>query len=310
MTAEERGVIEKLLAAARLPAGLVNDFTRNDLSVVELMGMTAGALSKEPPDGSAVQTLMVMLKSGSAGSGDAAWPDSAGDAAAQSKYSSWSTKFVTLCRMAQPLVKAALDARAEASGLSKAAPADADKKRREEFDALRKDAAHRQRSLGEEAQRVYNRVFEMNEVDCKTLVESEISFRTGLLSIGSISSGKYGTTNAVQSGRPKAEVEDGALVIGDDETDVDLSKNGLALMQIWNCTESLVVASVKCEINPAVQHMAGSHGKISRGGVDRQVQFDATTQVAVFKAFTHLSAYINPTVLVFTFSGRNSYITV
>ena len=77
-----------------------------------------------------------------------------------------------------------------------------------------------------------------------------------------------------------------ALVIGDDSDQVDLSRNGLALLQIMNCLDSLVVASVNVEIDPAVQHMAGKHGKVLRLGVEKQLQYDLTTQTSVLKAFT------------------------
>jgi len=242
ISSKEEETIGKLLMASRLPAELVEDFKRKELSVVELMAMSAGGLSKEPPDGATVVALMSVLSNGSSMTAHGGWPSSTStDVAEQAKFTDWTTKLLSLSRLAQGQLPAALEDRLEMSGLKAAPASDEDKKRRDENEALRKDSVNHMRVLSAEATKIYNRVFEMNEVDSKTLVETVIAFKSGMLSIAKLSGGKYGTANAVQPTRPKAEMEDGALVIGDDSGDVDLSRNGHVLLQIMNCLDSLVV---------------------------------------------------------------------
>ena len=309
--ASEKEEMLKLIRAARLPEPIQVDFERNDIAVVELMSMGGGRLSVEPPDGAAVMALLSALSGGSSLTGADKWPDKNGDAGEKAKWTTMGTKLTALCRMAQPLLKAALDSRAIDSGLGLSAPTgDADKKRREENEALRKDAAYRLKTLCKESEHLYNRAFELSEVDAKMLVDTEIAFKSSQLLIGSLQSGKYGAKNAVQATRAKAEIEDGALVVGDDEHTVDLTRNGYVLGQIWNCLESLVVGSCMVEIDPVVSHMAGHYGKVSRMGRDKQLQFDATTQLDCFKSFVLLSGVCAPAMLLSAFSGGLSYITV
>ena len=58
-----------------------------------------------------------------------------------------------------------------------------------------------------------------------------------------------------------------------------VGRNGHVLIQIFNVTESLVIAGVS-EINKTMAHGAGAHGTVNRGTKNaKQVNFDMTTKL-------------------------------
>ena len=83
-----------------------------------------------------------------------------------------------------------------------------------------------------------------------------------------------------------------------------MTRNGHVLIQIFNVTESLVIAGAS-EINKTMAHSAGAHGTVNRGTTNvRQVNFDLTTKLQVDKAFTMLSGHLSPKALEALFDDQ------
>ena len=106
-----------------------------------------------------------------------------------------------------------------------------------------------------------------------------------------LKSGKYGHANVhIMEKAHRVAADDHTIKEESSEVgSTTLTRNGHVLIQIFNVTESLVIAGAM-EINKTVAHSAGSHGCVNRGSASaKQVHFDLTTKLQVDKAFTLLS---------------------
>ena len=290
----ERAELTRLIIACKLPEATIDDFERCNVGTIMLFSsFGVGKLVLEPPDGGSLTALLTALRTGSALVGADKWPDPA-VAAEMANHTTTVTKMTMLCRfVALQREKAAL----RELGYVGAAGVDANSQRARE-DEEKKNHKAKAIELSLAASALYNTDFS-EQCDSSTLVATHHSLVRNRLAVARLKSGKYGHANV-------HIMEKAHWVAADDHTikeesaevgSTTLTRNGHVLIQIFNVTESLVIAGAM-EINKTVAHSAGSHGCVNRGSASaKQVHFDLTTKLQVDKAFTLLSGNLSPKAL-------------
>ena len=290
----ERAELVRLLVACKLPEAAIGDFERNNVGTIMLFSSFAvGKLVLEPPDGGTLSILLTALRTGSALAGADKWPDPA-VAAEVAGHTTTVTKMTMLCRfVALQKEKAALR---ELSYVG-AAGADSSAQRTREEDE-KKNHKTKAIELSLSAAALYNTEFS-EQCDTATLVATHHALGRHRLAVARLRSGKYGHASV-------HIMEKAHWVAADDHTikeesaevgSTALTRNAHVLIQIFNVTESLVIAGAS-EINKTVAHSAGSHGTVNRGTASaKQVHFDLATKLQVDRAFTLLSGNLSPKAL-------------
>jgi hypothetical protein len=297
----EREELTRLLKASRLPEAAITDFERCNVgTIMQFASFAVGKLTTEPPDGPTLTGLLVALRTGSALAGADQWPDP-GVAAQAADYTDSVTKMTMLCRyVALQKEKAALR---EMTYVGMAGT-DANAQRAREEDEKKNHKA-KALELSAAACAMYNLDF-TELCDSSTLVATHHAFQRNRLAVARLRSGKYGHTSVHLA-------EKAHWVAADDHTikeessevgSTSLTRNGHVLIQIFNVTESLVIAGAS-EINKTMAHSAGAHGTVNRGTSKmKQVNFDLTTKLQVDKAFTMLSGQLSPKALETLFDDQ------
>ena len=297
----EREELTRLLKASRLPEAAITDFERCNVgTIMQFASFSVGKLTTEPPDGPTLTGLLVALRTGSALAGADQWPDP-GVAAQAAAYTDSVTKMTMLCRyVALQKEKAALR---EMTYVGMAG-SDASAQRAREEDEKKNHKA-KALELSAAACAMYNLDF-TELCDSSTLVATHHAFQRNRLAVARLRSGKYGHTSVHLA-------EKAHWVAADDHTikeessevgSTSLTRNGHVLIQIFNVTESLVIAGAS-EINKTMAHSAGAHGTVNRGTSKmKQVNFDLTTKLQVDKAFTMLSGQLSPKALETLFDDQ------
>ena len=272
----ERAELVRLLVACKLPEAAIADFERCNVGTIMLFSSFAvGKLVLEPPDGGSLATMLIALRTGSTLAGAEKWPDPTVAAEAAS-YTVTVTKMTMLCRfVALQKEKAALR---ELTYVG-AAGADSNAQRTREEDEKRNHKA-KATELSLSAAALYNTDFS-EQCDSATLVTTHHAFGRHRLAVARLRSGKYGHASV-------HIMEKAHWVAADDHTikeesaelgSTALTRNGQVLIQIFNVTESLVIAGAS-EINKTVAHSAGSHGTVNRGTTCQAGPFRHGHQVA------------------------------
>ena len=243
--------------------------------------------SRQATIDSRLRTMKRALKAGSALAGAEAWPDPnvAGEAA---NYTLLTANMTSLCRFV--MLQKDTAARRELAYVGAAGTADnAALRNREEEE--KKNHKAKAAELVQQASAMYNTDF-LELCDSAVTVATHHEFGRNRLVTARLHSGKYG--------RPSVHLAEKARwVAADDHTikeesteaggAASLTRNGHVLVQVFNVTESLVIAGTS-EINKTLAHYAGAHGMVNRSSkTPRQVNFDLTTKLQVDKAFTMLS---------------------
>lgn len=289
----EKEELAKLLELSSIPKSCIQDFERLNLgSITRLCNFGGGKLALEPPDSTTVGVLMSNLRIGSTLAGVDAWPNPNGSDAEKVAHSNLATSFMALCRYASQLKETALRRELEGIGMLVGGSSAAKVTREEE-----EKKNHRQKAvdLTRDASVLYSIDFG-EPCDSAVLVETYHAFARNRLSVAHLKSGKYGRpsvhlaekTHFVvgEEGTMKEEKPEGAIA--------PLTRNANVLEQIFNVTESLVIAGLE-PINKNLAHSAGVSGVVRRGqGDEKQVNFDMTTKLKVDRAFTRLSGTLGP----------------
>jgi hypothetical protein len=156
------------------------------------------------------------------------------------------------------------------------------------------------------ASAMYNTDF-LELCDSAVLVATHHEFQRNRLVTARLHSGKYGRPSVHLAERSRWVAADDHT-IKEESAEVggatSLTRNGHILVQIFNATESLVIAGTS-EINKTLAHYAGAHGIVNRTSkTPRQVHFDLTTKLQVDKAFTMLSGSLTPKALEALFDDQ------
>ena len=301
----EKEELEKLLELSSIPKVAIHDLERVKLaSITRYCSYAGGKLAAEPPDTTTIANLLALLRKDSLLAGSDAWPNPGGSDDEKQKYLALATSFVALGRYASQMKETALRRELEGVGMAVAGPLTASAKTTREEDEKKN---HRQTAvdLTKLASALYSIDFG-DPCDSSVLVETYHAFGRNRLAVGHLKGGKYG--------RPSVHLVDKThYVSGDDGvlkeetpvgTSAPLTRNASVLEQIFNVTESLVIAGVK-PINSALAHHAEQHGVVRRGESDqKQVNFDMTTKLKVDKAFTRLSGTLGPKELEVLFEDN------
>ena len=297
----EREELLRLLKASRLPEAAIDDFERCNIgTIMQFASYSVGKLTTEPPDGPVLTALLTALRTGSALVGADKWPDP-GVGAEVAAYTDTVTKMTMLCRFVTLQKDKAAQREMAYVGM---AGSDASTQRAREEEEKKNHKA-KALELSAAASAMYNTDF--NELcDSSTLVATHHSFQRNRLTVARLRSGKYGHTSVHLA-------EKAHWVAADDHTikeessevgSTSLTRNGHVLIQIFNVTESLVIAGAS-EINKTMAHSAGAHGTVNRGTKNaKQVNFDLTTKLQVDKAFTMLSGHLSPKALEALFDDQ------
>ena len=299
----ERDEMIKLLRASSIPEVAIADFERCHVgTITRFSSYAVGKLVTEPPHAGTLTALLAALKAGSALAGAEAWPDPnvAGEAA---NYTLLTANMTALCRFV--VLQKDTAARRELAYVGAAGTAD-DAAQRSREEEEKKNHKAKAAELGQQATAMYNTNF-LELCDTAVIVATYHEMLRNRLVTARLHSGKYG--------RPSVHLAEKARwVAADDHTikeesaeaggAASLTRNGHVLVQIFNVTESLVIAGTS-EVNTTLAHYAGSHGMVNRTSkTPRQVNFDLTTKLQVDKAFTMLSGSLTPKALEALFDDQ------
>ena len=292
----EKAEMAKLVGLSGIPLAGMIDFERCGVSTITRYCVYGGGkLVAEPPDTATIRTLMAQLRASSVLGGADAWPDPQGSDNEKTAYTALATNFMALGRYVVQMRETAIRRELESIGVvpASAAGAAGTKPTREEEE--RKNHRQKAADLTKMAASLYSIDFG-DPCDSALLVETNHAFGRNRLAVAHLKSGKYG--------RPSVHVvEKPHFTAGDDGTlkedapvgsSASLTRNASVLEQIFNVTESLVIAGVM-PIDGTLAHCAEACGIVRRGTADeKQVHFDMTTKLKVDRAFTRLSGTLGP----------------
>ena len=228
------------------------DMQRSNVdTVVKLMAFSNGALKRDPPDGATLGTMFAGLRTGSACSGDDAWPADA-DAGA---VTAARVQLALLCRYAQPLYDKAVERDLRDAGLLRGTPVEKDEE-------VMKDAESRANKLWDEASVTFNRAWpEQRRAIARAVMRTHLAFKNGQVRVEPLESGAYGAGNVIARAQTAQVGEGNALTIGDGADTVPMTRLATVLKQINRVLDSFVPAG-HFEVDPAKQCLAGSHGRV------------------------------------------------
>ena len=238
---------------SRLPEAAITDLERFNVGTnMQFASFSVGKLTTEPPDGPTLTALLVALRTGSALAGADKWPDP-GVPAQAAAYTDSVTKMTMLCRYVALQKEKAAVREMTYVGMA-GTDANAQRAREEEE---KKNHKAKALELSAAACAMYNLDF-TELCDSSTLVATHHAFQRNRLAVARLRSGKYGHTSVHLA-------EKAHWVAADDHTikeessevgSTSLTRNGHVLIQIFNVTESLVIAGTS-EINKTMAHSAG-----------------------------------------------------
>ena len=297
----ERDEMVKLLKASSIPEAAIDDFERCHVgTITRFSSYAVGKLVTEPPTAATLIALMLGLRTGSTLAGADAWADPTADAAG---YALLTSNMTTLCRFVALQKEKA--ARRELTYVGAAGALD-DAALRSREEEEKKNHKAKAAELAMTASAMYNTDF-LELCDSAVLVATYHEFQRNRLVTARLHSGKYGRPSVHLAERSRWVAADDHT-IKEESAEVggatSLTRNGHILVQIFNATESLVIAGTS-EINKTLAHYAGAHGIVNRTSkAPRQVNFDLTTKLQVDKAFTMLSGSLTPKALEALFDDQ------
>ena len=293
----EKAELLKIVDLSGIPVAGMTDSERCGVSTItRYCSFGSGKLVTEPPDSATIRTLMAQLRASSPLGGTAdEWPDPTGSDDDKTEYAALATKFMALGRYVAQLRETALRRELESIGIAPASAAGAASTKPSREEEEKKNHRQRAADLTKMAAALYSIDFG-DPCDSALLVETSHAFGRNRLAVAHLKSGKYGRPSVHVVEKPHYTAGDDGTLKEDAPlgTSATLTRNASVLEQIFNVTESLVIAGI-APIDGNLAHCAEACGVVRRGTADeKQVNFDMTTKLKVDRAFTRLSGALGP----------------